>query len=338
MATDLKVSVRRQIDRLRKKLAVATGQVAALQEEIKRHELVYDMLDGRKTGKRSRQGRSGAGALKRGPRGAMIDWTAVFATLPDQFTLDYLLAHKNGGREEPSLSQAGSRAVVEGGSDQAHRPGHVREDLIPKKPDGAGGAAFRLTQSHRLFSTVSSAHRRRPDQAVRRAAEQFAVQTAAEPCKTTVRRRGRDKRPLVQGSERSPGAEEHNTFSTFGRTMPLKFIHLSDIHFGQETGSDVYFHNDVKECLIADAANLAASDAETAFAGGNCDWGCRILREGDRISRSWRMARQINRCDRLWKRGCHGRTREPRHRSRRNITGWQIDVERNCCRGRQSFE
>ena len=49
--------------------------------------------------------------------------------------------------------------------------------------------------------------------------------------------------------------------------MPLKFIHLSDIHFGQETGSDVYFHNDVKECLIADAANLAASDAETGFAG-----------------------------------------------------------------------
>lgn len=49
--------------------------------------------------------------------------------------------------------------------------------------------------------------------------------------------------------------------------MPLKFIHLSDIHFGQETGSDVYFHNDVKECLIADAADLAASDAETGFAG-----------------------------------------------------------------------
>ena len=51
MGTDLKASVRRQIDRLRKDLAVATGQVAALQDEIKRHELVYDMLDGRKTAK-----------------------------------------------------------------------------------------------------------------------------------------------------------------------------------------------------------------------------------------------------------------------------------------------
>ena len=99
MATDLKVSVRRQIDRLRKKLAVATGQVAALQEEIKRHELVYDMLDGRETGKRSRQGRSGAGALKRGALGAMIDWTAVLATLPEQFTLDSLLAHKTAGEK-----------------------------------------------------------------------------------------------------------------------------------------------------------------------------------------------------------------------------------------------
>ena len=37
MATDLKISVRRQIDRLRKELAVAAGQVAALQDEIKSH-------------------------------------------------------------------------------------------------------------------------------------------------------------------------------------------------------------------------------------------------------------------------------------------------------------
>ncbi len=97
MATDLKVSVRRQIDELRKELAVATGRVAALQEEIKRHELVYDMLDGGKTGGRSRRGRPVAGALKRGPRGAMIDWNAVFETLPGEFTLDSLLAHETAG-------------------------------------------------------------------------------------------------------------------------------------------------------------------------------------------------------------------------------------------------
>ena len=31
--------------------------------------------------------------------------------------------------------------MVEGRPDQAHRPGHVRENVIPKKPDGAGVAA-----------------------------------------------------------------------------------------------------------------------------------------------------------------------------------------------------
>ena len=100
MATDLKVSVGRQIDRLRKELAVVTGQVAALQDEIKRDELVYGMLDGRKkTGKRSRQAPSTVGSLKRGPRGAMIDWNAVFATLPDQVTLDTMIAHKKAGEK-----------------------------------------------------------------------------------------------------------------------------------------------------------------------------------------------------------------------------------------------
>ena len=138
MATDLKVSVRRQIVRLRKELAVATGQVAALQDEIKTHELVYGMLDGRKTGKRSQQGPSAVGSLKRGPRGAMIDWNAVFATLPNEVTLETISAHENGERETSSLPQGGGRTLVEGGSHQAHRSGHVPENLIPgeEKLDG----------------------------------------------------------------------------------------------------------------------------------------------------------------------------------------------------------
>ena len=115
MAADLKVSIRKQIDRLKKELAVATRQVAALQDEIKRHELVYDVLDGRKTGKRSRQGRPGAGALKRGPRGAMIDWAAVFAILPDQFTLDSLRVHETAGQKTPAYHrQVVSRWSKEG--------------------------------------------------------------------------------------------------------------------------------------------------------------------------------------------------------------------------------
>ena len=115
MATDLKDSVKRQIERLRKELDTATGRVDALREEIKRHELVREMLDGRKTGKGSRRGRPVAGALKRGPHGAMIDWTAVFATLPDRFTLDSLLAHETAGEKTRAyLRQVASRWSKEG--------------------------------------------------------------------------------------------------------------------------------------------------------------------------------------------------------------------------------
>ena len=55
MATDRMVSVRRQIDRLRKDLAAAAGQIVASQDDTKGYELIYEMLDGRETGKRSRR-------------------------------------------------------------------------------------------------------------------------------------------------------------------------------------------------------------------------------------------------------------------------------------------
>jgi predicted phosphodiesterase len=35
--------------------------------------------------------------------------------------------------------------------------------------------------------------------------------------------------------------------------MPVTFVHLSDIHFGQEKGAELYVHNDVKDRLIDDA-------------------------------------------------------------------------------------
>ena len=115
MAADLKISVKREIDRLRKELAAATERVAALQDEIKRHELVHDMLDGRKAGKGSRRGRPRAGALKRGPRGAMIDWNAVLATLPEQFSLDTTVTHKTAGEKPRAyLRQVAVRWSKEG--------------------------------------------------------------------------------------------------------------------------------------------------------------------------------------------------------------------------------
>ena len=52
--------------------------------------------------------------------------------------------------------------MVEGGSDQAHRPGHVPENLLPKKLDGTDGAVSQLAPSHRLVCRGHGARWRSP--------------------------------------------------------------------------------------------------------------------------------------------------------------------------------
>jgi len=110
MATDLKVSVRKQVDRLRRDLTAATGRVAALRDEIKRYELIHDMLEGKKTSKRPRRRRPTIAPLRRGSRGTMIDWNAVFETLPSEFSLDTISAHETaGGKSRAYLRQMVAR-------------------------------------------------------------------------------------------------------------------------------------------------------------------------------------------------------------------------------------
>ena len=58
----------------------------------------------------------------------MIDWNVVFATLPDEFTLDTLSAHETASERPRGYLRQFGCTLVEGGSNQAHRPGHV-----PKK-------------------------------------------------------------------------------------------------------------------------------------------------------------------------------------------------------------
>ena len=106
MVLDLKVSVKRQIDKLQKELAAATTRVAGLRDEIKRHELILDMLDGSSKAPRReapsrgpRAGGSKTATQRRGPRGAMIDWNAVFDNLPGEFTLDTIGANKTAGEK-----------------------------------------------------------------------------------------------------------------------------------------------------------------------------------------------------------------------------------------------
>ena len=50
-------------------------------------------------------------------------------------------------------------------------------------------------------------------------------------------------------------------------STPATFVHLSDIHFGQEQGSKLIVHNDVKERLIDDAATLVGNYAAGTATG-----------------------------------------------------------------------
>ena len=49
--------------------------------------------------------------------------------------------------------------------------------------------------------------------------------------------------------------------------MPIAFVHLSDIHFGQEKGSELIIHDDVKNCLIEDAVRLVKTHANGCATG-----------------------------------------------------------------------
>jgi hypothetical protein len=49
--------------------------------------------------------------------------------------------------------------------------------------------------------------------------------------------------------------------------MPITFVHLSDIHFGQEKGGQIIIHDDVKERLIEDAAIQVKAHAEGRATG-----------------------------------------------------------------------
>ena len=98
MALDLRHSVRKQIDLLKKDLASATERVNTLNDEIKRHEIIYDMLVGNDQPS-PRRGRP-RGPQKRGPSGSMIDWNSIFQSLPKEFTLDTIGANETA-REKP---------------------------------------------------------------------------------------------------------------------------------------------------------------------------------------------------------------------------------------------
>ena len=202
MALDLKVSVRRQIDRLRKDLAAATERVATLRDEIKRHDLIYDMLAGGKTAKRPRQGRPTAGPLKRGPRRRDDRLECRLRDSARRVQSGHYQRPQGGERQNSILPQAGGCTLVKGGPNQAHRPRHVRENLNARETGWAGVRAlgdavlvlkplpiclrqsWRLNESQikrRQFSELRAAGRIGPHLCRERHAQLSSARSASSP-------------------------------------------------------------------------------------------------------------------------------------------------------------
>jgi hypothetical protein len=51
------------------------------------------------------------------------------------------------------------------------------------------------------------------------------------------------------------------------KIMSIAFIHLSDIHFGQEKGGNLYINNDAKDQLLIDVRKVVATLPEGRAAG-----------------------------------------------------------------------
>ncbi len=70
MAVDLKVSVRSEINQLKKNIAQRASELASLKGELKRHARVHELLGGQRA--RTRR-------MRRGPR---VDWNSVLGGFP----------------------------------------------------------------------------------------------------------------------------------------------------------------------------------------------------------------------------------------------------------------
>ncbi len=82
MAVDLKVSVRSEINQLKKNITQKTSELTSLKNELRRHERVYQLLGGGRA--RTRRTRA------RGKWAVSIDWNSVLGGLPATFTLDHI--------------------------------------------------------------------------------------------------------------------------------------------------------------------------------------------------------------------------------------------------------
>ena len=96
--------------------------------------------------------------------------------------------------------------------------------------------------------------------------------------------------------------------------MSLTYVHLSDIHFGQERGAEVYVHEDVKDRLLDDVAAVKEEAGIKRIDGVIVTGDVAFSWQEERVRSSCAMARSADACSRMRKdrRACSAG--KPRHR------------------------
>ncbi len=107
MAIDLKVSVGREIVRLKKSIVKTNSELASLNDELKKHERIYELLSDNRARRRAPR--------RRARKGRTVDWNSALKGLPGSFTIGDL-AKKSGARGKPNpyLRQVVVRWLKEG--------------------------------------------------------------------------------------------------------------------------------------------------------------------------------------------------------------------------------
>ncbi len=82
MAVDVKMSVRREINRLKKSITQKSSELVSLKDELERHTKVHEFLGGNRGRTRRTRGR--------GKRGATVNWDSALKRLPDTFTTGHV--------------------------------------------------------------------------------------------------------------------------------------------------------------------------------------------------------------------------------------------------------
>lgn len=92
MAIDLRASVRKEINQLRRDIGRASSHLGSLKDELKKRQRIHDLLGGQKARRRRTKGR--------GRRRTTVNWNSVLNGLRRTFNIDNI-ARKSAVKNKP---------------------------------------------------------------------------------------------------------------------------------------------------------------------------------------------------------------------------------------------